>query len=57
MKKCTNCGGQATKQTVKGKQNEKAGGLPINDGWYCDLCWEVGMELEREAMYWGDTPW
>ena len=50
-KKCTWCGKIATKQTVKGKSNEESGGLPINDGWFCEECWEKGVEMENEAMY------
>ena len=50
-RKCTWCGKKATSQTVKGQENEKAGGLPQNDGWFCSKCWEKGTEIEREAMY------
>ena len=51
QRKCTRCGKKATKQTVRGKESEKAGGLPHNDGYFCDKCWKEGEEIEREAMY------
>lgn len=50
-KMCTWCGKKATRQTVRGEDNEKASGLPINDGWFCDGCWKKGEEIENEAMY------
>jgi len=50
-RKCTWCGKVATKQTTKGKSNEEIGGLPQNDGWYCDKCWKKGTKIEEEAMY------
>ena len=50
-RKCTGCGEKATRQTVKGKSNQDAGGAPQNDGWYCDECWKKGVEEENEAMY------
>lgn len=50
-RKCTWCGKKATRQTVKGKDNEEAGGLPVNDGWFCDKCWDKGLKIEEEAMY------
>ena len=49
--KCTWCGKVAKRQTAKGKDNEKSGGLPVNNGWFCDKCWQKGDELEKEAMY------
>lgn len=51
VRKCTRCGKPATRQTTKGKYAEEHGHLPQNHGYYCDACWEEGMELEREAMY------
>ena len=51
MKKCTCCNKKATKQTENGKDNEKNGCLPINDGWYCNKCWEEGVKIEEDAMY------
>lgn len=50
-RKCTWCGNPACKQTVKGKHNEEAKGLPQNDGWFCQKCWDKGTEIENEAMY------
>ena len=50
-KKCTWCGKKATRQTVKGEENQKSGGNPVNDDWYCDECWKKGIEMENEAMY------
>ena len=50
-KHCTWCSKIATRQTIKGQENEKSGGLSINDGWFCDKCWKKGEEMEREAMY------
>ena len=50
VRKCS-CGKIAIRQTVRGQQNQERGGLPQNDGWYCDKCWKEGEELENEAMY------
>ena len=50
-KKCTWCGKTAIHQTVRGRENEKAKGSFINDGWFCDNCWKKGVEMENEAMY------
>lgn len=50
-RECGRCDNEATKQTVRGKQNQERGGLPQNDGWFCDECWEKGLKLEHEAMY------
>lgn len=50
-RKCTWCGKKATKQTLKGEENEKGGGLPQNDGYFCQKCWDKGVEVEKEAMY------
>ncbi len=49
--KCTSCGKTATRQTVRGKENEESKGLPQNNGYYCDKCWKEGEDLEKEAMY------
>ena len=49
--KCSWCKRNASKQTEKGKDNVKSGGLPVNDGWYCKVCWKKGEEMEKEAMY------
>jgi len=49
--KCSWCGKEATKQTVKGEDNLKSGGLSVNDGWYCDECYKKGLKIEEEAMY------
>lgn len=48
---CTWCGKEATRQTLRGEQNQKAKGLPQNDSWFCGKCWDEGIEKEREAMY------
>ncbi|MDD5068062.1 MAG: hypothetical protein PHN89_00475 [Candidatus Pacebacteria bacterium] len=48
---CSWCGKPATKQTVKGEYNLKSGGLSVNDDWYCDECYQKGLEMEKEAMY------
>ena len=50
-RKCTWCGEKATTQTAKGESNEKGGGLPQNDGWFCNECWNKGVEMENDAMY------
>lgn len=50
-RKCTDCGKKATRQTVRGNENESAGGLPQNDGYYCQKCWDIGDKLEKEAIY------
>ena len=50
-RKCTWCGKIATQQTVRGKDNERIGGLSINDGWFCSKCYEKGLKAEQEAMY------
>lgn len=50
-RKCTWCGKKATKQTVKGQENEDSNGLPQNDGYFCNECWRKGVEMENEAMY------
>jgi len=50
-RQCSHCTMPATKQTVKGKKNQDAGGLPQNDGWYCDNCYRKGLEIKEEAMY------
>lgn len=49
-KKCTWCRERATRQTVKGEQNQKSGGLPQNDGWYCNSCWEKGGNVIRRPL-------
>lgn len=49
--KCTKCHKKATQQTVKGRENQRKGGLPINNGWYCDECYEIGVQIEKEAMF------
>ena len=51
MRVCSGCEKIATKQTERGKDSQKAGGLPQNDGWYCEDCWNEGVEIENEAMY------
>lgn len=53
MKKeiCTKCGSRATRQTAKGAENQKSGGLPQNNGWYCNKCYQEGLAIEHEAMY------
>ena len=45
--KCSWCEKPATKQTVKGESNLKSGGLAINDGWYCDECYQKGLKMEE----------
>ncbi len=40
----------ARNQTVRGKENEKNGGLEINNGWFCNKCWNEGVSMENEAM-------
>jgi len=50
-RKCTWCGKKATRQTVRGKENQESNGLPQNDGWFCDNCWEEGDDLEKDAIY------
>ena len=49
--KCTWCGKLATRQTVKGQENEKGGGLQVNNGYFCQKCWDKGTQIEIEAMY------
>ena len=49
-KKCTWCGGKATRQTVNGEYNERLGGFPINDGWFCDKCWDEGDQIEKDEI-------
>lgn len=51
MSKCTWCGLTAIRQTTRGEHNQKTGGLPQNDGWFCQKCWDEGNEIEKEAMY------
>lgn len=51
IRKCSWCNKKATLQTVKGEANEKAKGLPQNDGWYCNECYKKGLDMEEEAMY------
>lgn len=51
QRKCTWCGKPATRQTAKGFQNEQGNGLRVNDGYFCDACWDKGTEIEKEAMY------
>ena len=51
VRKCTQCGKKASRQTVKGKSNQDSGGNPVNDGWYCGNCWDEGVKMENEAMY------
>jgi len=48
---CTQCNNIATSQTAKGKSNQESGGLPQNDGWYCEDCYRKGLDIENEAMY------
>lgn len=50
-RECTWCDKPATRQTTRGEENEKSSGLPINDGCFCDKCWEEGSNLEKEAIY------
>lgn len=45
------CGKKATRQTEKGKYAQKNNHRPCNWGYYCDKCWDKGLELEKEAMY------
>jgi len=54
QRKCTWCGKKATTQTARGEDNEKRGGLPQNDGWFCDKCWKKGYKMEEEAMFGGE---
>ncbi len=49
--KCTRCDKPATTQTEQGKGNEKLGGLPVNNGYYCSKCYQEGLDIENEAMY------
>lgn len=53
MKKCTRCGKKATKQTIKGKENEDIKGLPQNNGWFCKECWRKGDDEEKDIIYAG----
>lgn len=48
-KKCS-CGALATKQTVRGAEAEEAKHHPNNFGYYCDKCYEEGLQIEKEAM-------
>lgn len=38
-------------QITKGKEAMDNNNLPRNWGYYCQKCYDEGMELEREAMY------
>ena len=49
-RKCS-CGKPATCQTSKGVYNMELNGLPVNDGLWCDKCWDEGRKIEDEAMY------
>ena len=48
-KKCS-CGKPAKTQTADGVYQQRIGGLIQNHGYYCDKCFEEGLELEKEAM-------
>ncbi len=48
--KCSWCKRKATMQTVKGEYAEKNNHRPVNWGYYCEKCWDKGLEIE-EAMY------
>lgn len=50
-RECTRCDNPATKQTVRGKSSQEFGGLPQNDGWFCDECWAKGLKIEEDAVY------
>ena len=54
-RKC-GCGKPATRQTVRGEEAERANHLPQNHGYYCDRCFDEGLNLELEAMY-GNERW
>ena len=52
--KCSYCNRKTPKvvgQTEKGKYAEANNHLPRNWGFYCQRCYDEGMEIEREAMY------
>lgn len=52
--KCSYCGIKSRKvvgQLTKGIDAQKYNHLPRNWGYYCQQCYDEGMELEREAMY------
>jgi hypothetical protein len=52
--KCSFCGIKSRKvvgQVAKGKSAQEGNHLPRNWGYYCQKCYDEGMELEREAMY------
>lgn len=51
---CSYCGIKSRKvvgQTTKGEHAQKDNHLPRNWGYYCQRCYDEGMEMEREAMY------
>ena len=52
--KCSYCGIKSRKvvgQVAKGITAQDQNHLPRNWGYYCQRCYDEGMELEREAMY------
>lgn len=52
--KCSFCGIKSRKvvgQVAKGISAQEDNHLPRNWGYYCQRCYDVGSELEREAMY------
>lgn len=48
--KCS-CGKKATMQTERGKYAQERNHRPCNWGYYCNKCYEEGLEIEKEAMY------
>jgi len=49
--KCTCCNRLATRQTERGRSNQKNLSRPVNWGYYCEACWKKGVEMENEAMH------
>lgn len=51
---CSYCGFKSRKvvgQTAKGKTAQEDNHLPRNWGYYCQRCYNEGMQRENEAMY------
>lgn len=51
--KCSYCGTKrkVVGQTARGKDAQENNHRPCNWGYYCQKCYDIGSELEREAMY------
>lgn len=51
--KCSYCGTKrkVVGQTERGKYAQENNHRPVNWGYYCQKCYDIGSELEREAMY------